>query len=101
MFSKLCAPARLYLALSALSLFIMFMMNVGSENIYCLGSTYCAVESVTAIFIMKIIYIAFWTWVLNLICKSNYPVIAWFLVLIPIVIFFILLTFMVMSMPQI
>lgn len=100
-FKRLCAPARLYLVLSVIALVLMLTMNVGSDNIYCLGSASCEVPSVTLIFIMKAIYVAFWTWVLNLICKANYPGIAWLLVLLPIVIFFILLTMMVMTMPPV
>jgi len=43
------------------------------------------------IFIVKIVYILFWTWVLNLICRAGVPILAWALVLIPFVLMFILI----------
>jgi len=40
---------------------------------------------------MKVLYILFWTWVLNLMCKGGYKNVAWFLVLLPFVLFFVVL----------
>jgi len=40
------------------------------------------------IFIIKVVYILFWTWILNLMCKDGYTNIAWFLVLLPFVLLF-------------
>jgi len=88
---NLCAPAGLYLGLSLIALVVMAFQNVGSENIYCLGSLTCNVSSVTLIFIIKLLYIVFWTWVLNLICNAGYSNISWFLVLLPFILFFVLL----------
>lgn len=93
----LCNPASLYLVLSVAALAIMFFQNIGSENVYCLGIYECNVSSVSLIFIIKILYILFWTWVLNLICKAGYPVVSWFLVLFPFVLFFILIAAFLVS----
>jgi len=87
----LCTPASVYLVLSVIALVIMFVQNIGSENVYCLGVYNCSVSSVSLIFIIKILYILFWTWVLNLICRAGFPVISWFLVLFPFVLFFVLI----------
>jgi len=87
----LCTPASVYLVLSVIALVVMFLQNIGSENVYCLGVYNCDVSSVSLIFIIKILYILFWTWVLNLICRSGFPVVSWFLVLFPFILFFILI----------
>jgi len=41
------------------------------------------------VFIAKILYIGFWTFVLNYICKAGYKSVSWFLVLLPFLGFFI------------
>jgi hypothetical protein len=94
---NLCTPASLYLCLSVIALVIMAIQNIGGENVYCLGSYECSVSSVTLIFVIKIIYILFWTWVLNLICKAGAPGLSWFLVLFPFILFFVLLAFLMVS----
>jgi hypothetical protein len=88
---NLCPPAALYLILSIIALVVMVFQNIGSENIFCLGSYSCDVSSVSLIFIIKILYVLFWTWVLNLICKAGFPSLSWFLVLFPFILFFILI----------
>jgi len=40
------------------------------------------------IFVIKAIYILFWTWILNLVCAAGAPGIAWFLVLLPFIVLF-------------
>ena len=59
-------------------------------NTYCLGNYSCQVSSTTMIFVVKIVFILFWTWVLNLICRAGATTIAWILVLFPFVILFFL-----------
>jgi len=93
----LCTPASLYLVLSVIALAVMFFQNIGNENMYCLGVYQCDVSSVSLIFIIKILYILFWTWVLNLICRAGYSSVSWFLVLLPFVLFFILIAMFLLS----
>lgn len=88
---NLCAPARVYLVLSLSLLFMMFFQNIGQENKYCLGEYSCDVSSNWFIFVIKILYIIFWTWILNLMCNADASGFAWFLVLFPIILFFILI----------
>jgi hypothetical protein len=89
---SICNPAMVYLVLSLLALFIMAVQNYRGDSIYCLGSYSCNVSSVTLIFIVKFIYIIFWTWLLNIICKSGFPIVSWILVLLPFVLLFILIS---------
>ena len=91
---KLCTPALVYMFISFIAIFIMFFQNFGNRNIYCLGSYTCDVSNVTTIFIIKILYILFWTWILNIMCGAGYQNVAWLLVLLPFILFFILLALM-------
>ena len=88
---NLCAPALFYLVISLITLVIIAFQNFGDENIYCLGYYSCPVASIYLIFIIKLIYVVFWTWILNLICRAGAPIISWLLVLIPILLFFVLI----------
>uniref|UniRef100_A0A6C0DR55 Uncharacterized protein n=1 Tax=viral metagenome TaxID=1070528 RepID=A0A6C0DR55_9ZZZZ len=94
---KLCAPAMVYLGLSLLALFLMVFQNFGNYNTYCIGYYKCDEINTTFVFIIKIFYILFWTWILNIICKSGYSQLSWFLVLLPILLFFVLIAYFVMN----
>jgi len=97
-FSKLCTPAMLYFVLSIISFILMAFQNMsGDQHKYCLGTYSCQVENKPGIFIFKLVYILFWTWVLNLLCKSGYTGISWFLVLLPFILLFVLLGIMVLT----
>jgi hypothetical protein len=87
---NLCTPAVIYLAISMMLLVVMYIQNRNNINVYCLGAYECDVTNVTAIFIVKFIYILFWTWILNLICNSGWTSIAWLLLLLPVIMFFLL-----------
>lgn len=87
----LCTPAYVYLVISVIALVVMLLQNFGSRSVYCLGSYSCDVQSVTVIFIIKILYVLLWTWILNLICGAGAEPFAWFLVLLPFILLFIFL----------
>ena len=78
---KLCKPALVYFTISTIAIMIIIIQNFGSQNKYCLGSMSCNTSSLVIIFAIKICYILFWTWILNLICKNGSTNIAWLLVL--------------------
>jgi type VI protein secretion system component VasK len=58
---------------------------------YSLGNFSCRVPSTIAVFAFKLAYIFFWTWILNLMCKDGHTDIAWFLVLLPFILLFVIL----------
>ena len=91
---NLCTPSRLYLVVSMIFLAVMYYQNVNNVDVYCLGAYECDVTNITAIFILKFIYILFWTWILNLICRSGSPSIAWLLVLLPFILLFLMIALM-------
>ena len=89
---ELCTPAFIYFILSVIGIVVSVVSNLGTgSNMYTLGHLSIPVSSTLLIFIVKIIYVLFWTWILNLMCKDGHREIAWFLVLLPFVLFFILM----------
>lgn len=88
---NLCTPAHLYLVISMIALVVIYIQNMNNVNVYCLGPYECEVFSTSMIFIIKLFYILFWTWILNLMCHSGATSIAWLFVLVPFILFFILL----------
>jgi hypothetical protein len=93
---KICAPAKLYLVISVIALIVMGMQNVGNTDIYCIGNYSCGVYSTILIFVLKLIYVIFWTWILNLICDAGVPYVSWFLVLFPfLLLFLIIISFLI------
>ncbi|MGYP001228571100 len=96
-YRRLCPPARFYLVLSVIALIIGFFQNLGNSHLFCLGSLGCSPVNSVYIYIFQILYIAFWTWVLNIICKGGAPIFSWILVLIPFIFFFILIALSLFS----
>jgi len=88
---NLCTPAYIYLVISVITILVIAVQNLGNNNSYCLGSIACSTNNKVTIFIMKVIYIVFWTWLLNIICKSGFENVSWVLVLLPYVLMFILI----------
>lgn len=81
--SELCAPALFYFAFSIAALFLLIIQNMGNRSSLQMAGFSCRVPSTMLVFIVKLIYILFWTWILNLICKDGYKTISWLLVLLP------------------
>jgi hypothetical protein len=98
--NKLCKPAYFYFMMSMFIVVFLFIQNLGNTNLYCVGSYQCQVPNKSVIFIGKVLYIIFWTWLLNLICKSGLSEISWLLVLFPVVLFFVLLGVLLLESPQ-
>lgn len=99
----LCSPALVYLTIEILILLSLVLQNVGSGNRgkLCVGQYSCDMANMFPFYLIKILYISFWTFILNLMCKGGYGSFAWFLVLLPIMLFFVGLGFfMVAKMPN-
>jgi hypothetical protein len=93
----LCTPAAFYFIISIIALVLMIFQNMGNSRRFCLGSFSCPVTNVAMLLVLKLIYILFWTWILNLICKDGYPNISWFLVLLPFMFIFVLFGLMMLK----
>ena len=85
---ELCTPATIYFVISVVSLVVILFQNLGNSNSYNVGSFSCRVPNTAFVFIVKLVYILFWTYVLNLICKDGHSGIAWLLVLFPFILLF-------------
>jgi hypothetical protein len=93
----LCTPALLYFVISILGLLMAALQNLGNNDSYTLGSFSCRVPNTTVMFVLQLVYILFWTWVLNLICKDGHVGISWLLVLFPFILLFVLIAIIMMN----
>jgi hypothetical protein len=95
----LCNPAMFYLVISGISFLFILFQNLNNPNEYCVGNMKCNTENKGVVFIAKVLYILFWTWLLDLMCKGGYTNVAWFILFLPFILFFILLAlFILMSL---
>ena len=93
----LCTPSYVYLVISVTALVMMTIQNYGNASKYCLGSYTCEVTNTTVVFVIKLLYVLFWTWLLNVICRGGATNFAWFLVLFPFILMFIMLGMFILS----
>jgi len=89
---NLCTPAFIYFIISIICIIWVFMQNLNDNGRYHLGKFSCKVPNCIFIFIIKLIYILFWTWILNLICKSGHKGLAWILLLLPFILLFLIIS---------
>ena len=94
---ELCTPSLIYFVISMLALASALLQNLGNSTSYTIGSFSCNVPSTILVFIVKLIYIFFWTWIFNLICKDGHSGISWLLVLLPFILLFVLLGLLMIS----
>jgi hypothetical protein len=65
-FKDLCKPAMIYFVISIISILIALANHIKLEAV-----------------LIKAIFVLFWTYVLNFLCKKGYKSVSWFLVLFP------------------
>ena len=94
----LCTPAALYFVISMISLALVLFQNMGNTNSYHVGAFSCRVPNTAAVFVAKFIYILFWTYVLNLICKDGHMGLSWLLVLLPWILLFDIMGMLMINM---
>ena len=86
---SLCKPAMVYFVISIVSVILMLLQNMSGNGQYKVGSYSCDCGNVGLLFLGKLMYIFFWTWILNFICNKGYKNISWFLVLFPFILLFV------------
>lgn len=96
--SGLCLPAMFFFVVSMISTIFVLFQNIGNQNSYHAGAFSCRVPNTAIIFIGKLIYILFWTYVLNLICKDGHSGLSWILVLLPFILIFFIIVLLMMNM---
>ena len=96
-FKNLCSPAFIYLLVSVLIFIVIALQNFGNTTKYCLGNFECNVPNTFAIFVAQALYILFWTFILNSLCKAGYKEVSWFLVLLPLILMFLILGLIILT----
>lgn len=94
---ELCTPAAVYFIISFISLFVIAIQNRKNDKKYCVGDYECDVSSTFIVFVIKIVYVLFWTWVLHLICRAGYTKLSWFIVLLPFILMFVLISLLLIT----
>jgi len=95
---ELCTPAVIYFVISMVSLVMILLQNLGNSNSYNVGSFSCRVPNTAMVFVVKLIYVLFWTYVLNLICKDGHTGLSWLLVLLPWILLFVIIGLLMLNM---
>jgi hypothetical protein len=95
---ELCTPAMLYFVISMIALIMVLFQNLGNSNSYNVGSFSCRVPNTALVFIGKLIYVLFWTYILNLICKDGHTSLSWLLVLLPWILLFVMIGILMLNM---
>ncbi len=94
---KMCTPATIYFVISLVFLIFMGMYNLNDSDRLCLGDYSCYVGNNTMVFLLNAIYILFWTFILDLMCKNGYSSLSWFVLLLPFILSFIFLALMLIK----
>ncbi len=95
---ELCTPAMIYFIISMIALLMVLFQNLGNSNSYNVGSFSCRVPNTALVFIVKLIYVLFWTYVLNLICRDGHTSLSWLLVLLPWILLFVMIGILMLNM---
>ena len=90
LYDKLCDPAKFYFIIATISYILILLQNLGGGGRFTLGSYSCRHSNPIILLIVQALYIIFWTWLLNLICKLNKNI-SWVIVLFPFLLYFIAL----------
>ena len=95
---ELCTPAMIYFVISIIALIMVLFQNLGNSNSNTVGSFSCSVPNTALVFIVKLMYVLFWTYVLNLICKDGHTTLSWLLVLLPWILLFVMIGILMLNM---
>ena len=96
-FRNLCTPAYIYLFISVIIFVSIALQNFGNTTKYCVGAYQCYLPNTSLVFVFKAVYIVFFTFILNCICKAGYKEISWIMVILPLVLMFLIIGLILMS----
>ena len=94
---NMCTPATLYFLISLIGLIILGLSNLENNDRLCIGEYNCFVGNNTTVFIVNAIYILFWTFILDIMCKAGYSSLSWFVFLLPFIIMFVTFALMMVK----
>lgn len=95
---QLCMPAAVYFVISMIGLILCIFQNLGHTNSFHFGNFSCRVPNTFLVLLVKFIYIIFWTYILNLICRDGHKGISWLLVLLPWLLLFVIIGLLMLNM---
>jgi hypothetical protein len=81
---QLCLPSLIYLILAV----VQVLASIGGGSATFIGTT------------IYVLFVAFWTWILDLICKAGYEVISWILVFLPIIFGILIFVFLIYAVKN-
>lgn len=98
-FKSWCTPAYVYFIISVIFMIVVALQNYYSydNKIYCIGMYSCEVDNIIIVFVLKLIYIMFWTWILNMTCHFISPAVSWVLITFPLLLMLILIRNLLVS----
>jgi hypothetical protein len=96
---KMCTPATIYFIISLFGLILLGVSNLETTDRLCIGEYSCYVGNNTIVFVLNAIYILFWTFILDLMCKNGYGSLSWFILLLPFILTFLFLAMIMIKSP--
>jgi hypothetical protein len=96
---NMCTPATIYFVISLVGLILIGLNNLENNDKLCVGDYNCYVGNNTTVFILNAIYILFWTFILDLMCKAGYSNLSWFVLLLPFIILVVLFLVLMVKSP--
>lgn len=88
----LCIPSLVYLIISFIFISLIYYQNRYFPNVYCVGNG-CQTENLISIYTLKILFVIFWAWILNILCAAGFSVVSWLVIWIPFIVYIIWLVF--------
>ena len=100
---KLCAPSKIYFFMAIILLFLSFVNDLQNKDKdkVCLGKLKC--KNKLLYYLLNVLFILFWTWILNKLCISGWVKLSWFLLVFPffiLVVLFFMVSFLVIRMAK-
>ena len=95
---NMCTPATIYFVISVVALVILGLYNLNTPDQLCIGEYNCYVGNNTVVFILNAVYIIFWKFILDLMCKNGYSDLSWLIILLPIILTFVFYAMIMIKM---
>ncbi len=97
-----CTPARIYLGISVATLFLIIIQNLMNPNDkeLCIGVYKCTMSHKIYLLVFQTLYMIFWTWFLNFLCRKKLVKLAWFILILPFLLSAVLIGAMIIAINE-
>ena len=98
-FANYCTPARIYLGISIVAIILVLLQNFSNpdQSQLCIGVHKCTMPHKALALFFKVVYMLFWTWLLNFLCRKGLRSLAWVILIIPFLLIAIIFGAMILS----